>query len=506
MSEGAALTLKTLLGDPCPEIITLDHQRLHKSVIESILDCIYAIKVIWEDTFPLQGVFERQLGGDNGEVNVVAIEHGVEDVIRARHYPLVDYRGKLGINKPTKYETRNCYPVQDPETKFKLDQEIEFLIQNTNIEYKLVGIKRTALAFDQRMAAQEHFNKGDKGHPERPSRAKSIWAQLTATGLVERCNLIASRAATDEELLLCHSKDHVMMMSHLVDCQSDQELKDLAGKFDSIYFSKATNQIARLATGSLINVVDSVVKGDNLNGFAVIRPPGHHAAKNIPSGFCFFNNVAIAANYAIKNLGVKRVLIVDWDVHHGDGIQKLVEGREDIVYISVHRYDFAQFFPENVISGHRTGFKNIINVPWNGDKMSDEEYVSTMVNVILPIGYDFNPDLVLVSAGFDAAINDPIGHFKLSPKVYGHLTHHLMSLARGRVVMALEGGYNLITIANCAEHCVRALLGDSLPELELERGPLDSAATTLKDVVDYHHSYWPSMQFGVDLPVNDLPE
>lgn len=195
------------------------------------------------------------------------------------------------------------------------------------------------------------------------------------------------------------------------------------------------------------------------------------------------------------------MLIFDYDVHHGDGTQRLVADDDRIAYVSLHRYEYAEFFPTNIISNWTTGSKNIVNIPFNNDQMSDGEYLAAFLNIVLPIAYDFSPDLVFVSSGFDAAINDPLGHYALSPPFYGHMIRLLSTLAGGRVVVALEGGYNLESIADAASYVVSSLLGDPLEELELN-SLSGSASETLRKVVDYHASNWPSMQFGVDLPQN----
>jgi histone deacetylase 6 len=229
-------------------------------------------------------------------------------------------------------------------------------------------------------------------------------------------------------------------------------------------------------------------------GLAVVRPPGHHAEPHTPHGFCLFNNVGIAAQYAVTQLGVERVLILDWDVHHGNGIQHMFYSDNRVLYISLHRYDYAAFFPQSedanydmVGEGAGKGFN--VNIPWNGRKMGDSEYLLGFNNIVLPIATEFQPQLVLISAGFDAAEGDPLGGYKVTPGMYGYMTHQLSSLAEGRVVVALEGGYNLATISECATQCAKALLGDPLPTLQVD-SVKDSALQTVRDVMKEQSMFW----------------
>ncbi|KAK7069399.1 Histone deacetylase 6, partial [Halocaridina rubra] len=161
-------------------------------------------------------------------------------------------------------------------------------------------------------------------------------------------------------------------------------------------------------------IVDSVLKGESLRGLAIVRPPGHHAERNEPCGFCFYNNVAVGAKHAINAFGMERILILDWDIHHGNGIQHMFEAEPRVLYISIHRYENGSFFPYNADANYnRVGIKKgkgfNVNIPWNKGGMHDGDYMAAMMEVVLPIATQFNPQLVLVSAGFDAAVGDPLG-------------------------------------------------------------------------------------------------
>ena len=486
LAESAAITLRSLLGDPCPQIVPLPSLKLHKSVVESVLDTIWSLRPHWEGVFPLQGGFDRL--------------SEQEDVLRPRHFPVVKYEGKAAlIAKPTSYPTRNCYPVQNQDEKLKLETEIARLIEATDLSNPFKNQKMTCLAYNELMTA--HKCPGGS-HPERPTRITSIYKYLVAKGVDDACiELKNGRYATDEELLLVHSPEHIERIKRMKGLKQDAITK-IADTFDSIYMNKSTDDCARLSVGSLLNVVDHVMTGKCLNGMAVIRPPGHHAAREKPAGFCIFNNVAIAAKYVQSKYNVQKTLIVDFDVHHGDGTQSIVQNDSNILFISIHRYDYAEFYPAVFASGVRQEASNIINIPWNNSTMGPSEYVSAFVNVILPLAYDFNPELILVSAGFDAAVNDPLGQYLVTPQTYGHFIHHLSALAGGKVILSLEGGYNLESISAASFHCISSLLGNAPVPLQMDR--IDPNATqTLQEVVDFHSSRWPSLRFGVDLPFND---
>lgn len=179
---------------------------------------------------------------------------------------------------------------------------------------------------------------------------------------------IPSRSATHEELCLVHSPEHVELMKNTV--EQSEDLKESGDRYNSVYFHPKTFECAALAAGSVLTVVDEVLNGESRSGICIVRPPGHHAESDLPHGFCIFNNVSIAAQYAISNHDLKRVLIVDWDVHHGNGTQHIFEQNPKVLYISLHRHDHGSFFPKGedgdykaVGSGAGEGFN--VNIPWN---------------------------------------------------------------------------------------------------------------------------------------------
>nr|XP_054112960.1 histone deacetylase 5 isoform X16 [Callithrix jacchus] len=241
------------------------------------------------------------------------------------------------------------------------------------------------------------------------------------------------------------------------------------------------------------------------NGFAIIRPPGHHAEESTAMGFCFFNSVAITAKLLQQKLNVGKVLIVDWDIHHGNGTQQAFYNDPSVLYISLHRYDNGNFFPgsgapEEVGGGPGVGYN--VNVAWTGGvdpPIGDVEYLTAFRTVVMPIAHEFSPDVVLVSAGFDAVEGhlSPLGGYSVTARCFGHLTRQLMTLAEGRVVLALEGGHDLTAICDASEACVSALLSVELQPLDeavLQQKPNINAVATLEKVIEIQSKHWSCVQ------------
>lgn len=349
------------------------------------------------------------------------------------------------------------------------------------------------------------------GHPERPERIAKIKSRFVEYDLLSRMKAIPSRAATEEELLLVHSPSHLKSMKEIVE---SSDLHEASYRYNSVYFHPSTFECATVSAGSVLQVVDEVLNGLSRSGVCVVRPPGHHAESDEPHGFCIFNNVSIAAQYAIQSHGLKRVLIVDWDVHHGQGTQHIFENDPRVLYISIHRYDHGNFFPKStdanfteIGSGAGKGFN--VNIPWNKKGMADMEYMMAFQSVIMPIAYDFDPELVLVSAGFDAAVGDQLGGCKVTPEAYGFFTQWLSALANGKIILCLEGGYNVNSISHSMALCTKALLGDPLLMLQLPsrwNGINQSALETIKNVMSIQSDHWKCLKFNKKLPDFEMSE
>ncbi|XP_041801314.1 histone deacetylase 7 isoform X1 [Chelmon rostratus] len=379
----------------------------------------------------------------------------------------------------------------------------------------------TGLVYDSQMLKHQCTCGDNSSHPEHAGRIQSIWSRLQERGLRGQCESIRGRKATLEELQSVHTERHVLLYGTNPLNRLKLDNRKLAGILsqrmfvmlpcggvgvdnDTTWNESHTSTASRMAAGSVVELAFRVAKGELKNGFAVVRPPGHHADPSNPMGFCYFNSVAIAAKQLQHKLSVSKILIVDWDVHHGNGTQEVFYSDPSVLYISLHRYDDGNFFPGSgspaeVGSGAGQGFN--VNVAWTGGldpPMGDAEYLAAFRSVVMPIAQEFSPDVVLVSAGFDAAEGNPapLGGYKVSAKCFSFLTRQLMSLAGGRLVLALEGGHDLTAICDASEACVSALLGiqDPLAEEVLLQKPNANAVHSLQTVIQIQSQYWQSVK------------
>ncbi|XP_047595845.1 polyamine deacetylase HDAC10 isoform X9 [Lutra lutra] len=425
---------------------------------------------------------------------------------------------------------------------------------------------RTALVYHEEMTAARLLWDDPECEIERPERLTAAVERLQQGGLEQRCLQLAAREASEAELGLVHRSDPPgathhrghrlgrastqpapVLKTELPTCLSfttgwmgegtvspeyvsllrgtqalsTEELQALSGQYDAVYFHPSTFHCARLAAGAALQLVDAVLTGTAHNGFALVRPPGHHSQRAAANGFCVFNNVAIAARYAQKQHGVcrcvgaavgwglrrtesggvgcsetpcgallcrggllaprweaqplsglctpyPRILIVDWDVHHGQGIQYIFEDDPSVLYFSWHRYEHGRFWPylresdaDAVGLGPGRGFT--VNLPWNQVGMGNADYMAAFLHVLLPVAFEFDPELVLISAGFDSAIGDP------------------------------EGGYHLESLSQCVCMVVKALLGDPAPPLLGPMVPQHSALESIQSVWAAQAPHWTSL-------------
>ncbi|CAG05956.1 unnamed protein product, partial [Tetraodon nigroviridis] len=363
----------------------------------------------------------------------------------------------------------------------------------------------TGLVYDSLMLKHQCICGNAHIHPEHAGRVQSIWSRLQETGLLGRCERIRGREASLDEIQSVHSEFHTLLYGTSPLNRHKLDHKKLLGPIsqkmyavlpcggigvdsDTVWNEMHSSSAVRMAVGSVIELAFRVAAGELKNGFAVVRPPGHHAEESTAMGFCFFNSVAITAKLLQQKMGVGKILIVDWDIHHGNGTQQAFYSDPSVLYISLHRYDDGNFFPgsgapEEVGSGAGNGFN--VNIAWTGGvepPMGDVEYLTAFRYVVMPIAQHFSPDVVLVSAGFDAVEGhqSPLGGYNVSAKCFGRLTQLLMDLAGGRVVMALEGGHDLTAICDASEACVSALLGDLWPQEK----PCPKAWASLERVIE----------------------
>eukprot|EP00066_Takifugu_rubripes_P012616 XP_011601882.1 PREDICTED: histone deacetylase 5 isoform X2 [Takifugu rubripes] len=379
----------------------------------------------------------------------------------------------------------------------------------------------TGLVYDSLMLKHQCICGNAHIHPEHAGRVQSIWSRLQETGLLGRCERIRGRKASLDEIQSVHSEFHTLLYGTSPLNRHKLDHKKLLGPIsqkmyavlpcggigvdsDTVWNEMHSSSAVRMAVGSVIELAFRVAAGELKNGFAVVRPPGHHAEESTAMGFCFFNSVAITAKLLQQKMGVGKILIVDWDIHHGNGTQQAFYSDPNVLYISLHRYDDGNFFPgsgapEEVGSGGGNGFN--VNIAWTGGvepPMGDVEYLNAFRYVVMPIAQHFSPDVVLVSAGFDAVEGhqSPLGGYNVSAKCFGQLTQLLMGLAGGRIVMALEGGHDLTAICDASESCVSALLGDlsdSAFQWPQEK-PCPKAWASLERVIEIQGKHWPCLQ------------
>jgi len=312
---------------------------------------------------------------------------------------------------------------------------------------------RTGLVQDARF--QEHRTGPD--HPERPERLAAIASRLASDGLTEACVGVEPATVDMAHVERVHQTDYLRRLEEA--CRSGAPYIDVP---DSAV-CPASYDIARLAVGSVLQAVDRVMAGELDNAFCAVRPPGHHAEHHMSMGFCLFNNIAIAARYLMDHHGLSRVLIVDFDVHHGNGTQHLFEADPRVLFISLHGhpgivYPGTGYEHERGV-GDGAGFT--INLPMLPPS-SDEEWQQAFDKTVLPEAEKFAPEFVLISAGFDAHRLDPLAPLELETPVFGWMTDRLAEIARahasGRLVSLLEGGYDLEALAESTSLHVSRLL------------------------------------------------
>ena len=396
--------------------------------------------------------------------------------------------------------------------------------------------KPTGVCYDPRMKMHASSDySGSPHHPEDPRRIEFIYEALKEAGLIytgSRSDLpkileesptkwmwhIPNREARMDEVCLVHTVEHFEWVRALNE-KTSAELRQLSSEMDngrkSLYVGNLTYTAALLSAGGAIETCKNVVAGNLKNGMAVIRPPGHHAEHNESMGFCIFNNVPIAAKVCMADYPetCRKVLILDWDVHHGNGIQNMFYEDPNVLYISLHVWAEGTFYPgrpdEDGIPdgdldkcGAGVGIGRNINIGWPSQGMGDGEYMAAFQKIVMPIAQEFNPDLVIISAGFDAAAGDDLGGCFVSAACYSHMTYMLMSLAGGKVAVCLEGGYHLPAISRSALAVAKTLMGE--PPERMQIPPLNhKAAEVLNQVKNYQAPYWECMRPGV-VPAQEL--
>jgi len=324
-------------------------------------------------------------------------------------------------------------------------------------------------------------------HVENPERLEAIYTMLEKD-FPFPFQEIKPRPATEKEILMVHTENHLRM------------IKNTKGKERVVLdpdtsTSPRSYEAALLAAGGVIVAADRIMTGEIKNGFALVRPPGHHAEAAMPMGFCLFNNAAIGAEYLIQKHGLSKVLIVDWDLHHGNGTQHLFYDRQDVLYFSTHQFPHYPGTGSWEETGHGDGEGFTVNIPlFSGKK--DEDFISIFHNILRPIGEEYQPEFILVSAGFDIYEADPLGGMHISEEGFGALTSILMELAasvsHNRLLLTLEGGYHIEGQSRSVRQVLLHLSGHASP-FHIETKKTVNLAQEVKPVYDIHKRYWKSL-------------
>jgi acetoin utilization deacetylase AcuC-like enzyme len=294
-------------------------------------------------------------------------------------------------------------------------------------------------------------------HVETPQRLEVLY-QMLENHFTGRLKSVQPRPADLEELAYIHTPEHIKKIA----ATSGKSFVSLDPDTQT---SAKSYEAALMAAGGCFALVDALIKKTIDNGFALIRPPGHHAEGNRAMGFCLFNNVALTAEYARKHYGVEKILIVDWDLHHGNGTQRSFWENNRVLYFSTHQYPYYPGTGALGEVGGKPAYGYTVNCPLSSG-YQDEDFAQILERILLPISRQFDPDLILVSTGFDTYYEDPLGAMLVTPRGFARMTRILMGLANevceGRLLLALEGGYHLEGLNLSVMAVLNELLGETI--------------------------------------------
>jgi acetoin utilization deacetylase AcuC-like enzyme len=337
--------------------------------------------------------------------------------------------------------------------------------------------RETLLFYDDLMVSHDP----GYGHPERPERLSSLVDDLAANPAAHT-RWMTPEPATAEALERVHDHAYIDALD---------AVRGKTGHLDAdTAVSPHSVEAAWLAAGAATGAVDAVFRGDARQAVGLVRPPGHHAEAGRPMGFCLFNNVAVAAAHAVEALGLERVLVIDWDVHHGNGTQHSFQSRRDVLFFSTHRFPFYPGTGAAHECGTGAGEGYTVNVPMPGGR-TDADLRLAFDAVLMPIAAELRPQLVLVSAGFDAHRLDPLGGMRLSDEGYAVLCARALAIARehadGRIVLLLEGGYDLQGLREGVRSCLSVLAGETAPET---RTATREGEVATREALAHQRRYW----------------
>ena len=327
-------------------------------------------------------------------------------------------------------------------------------------------------------------------HPESPERLAAVYEMLDNPHMSWKYESIEPREATHEEIAYVHTLPYI------------REIAGTAGK-DCVFLDSDTiagpesYEIAKLAAGGMLNAIDAVMTGEADNAFAFVRPPGHHAGAGNSEGFCIFNNIAIGAMHAMKKHGLKKILIVDWDLHHGNGTQKMFYTDRQVLYFSTHQYPYYPGTGSWQEIGEGMGLGFTVNVPLTRGA-GNGTYVSAFRKILTPIALAYQPQLILLSAGFDIFFKDPLGGMRVTPEGFAAMARILLNIADeccdGKLVAVLEGGYHVGGLTQS----VRATLAEMTDETHITDAKLaglevdadEQNKQVINKIISLQRPYW----------------
>ena len=361
--------------------------------------------------------------------------------------------------------------LTDEMGKLNLNDNISQISSTTNATNKSKK-RKIGFCFDERMLLHRDSK---HVHQECPERAMSVYINLVLKELTNKLIRIQCEEAKEEDLLRVHTEEYLNKIKEISENNSKNKnvTNHHLSEKDS-YDNFATYESAKLATGSLIEICKNILSKKIEHGYAIIRPPGHHADMSTARGFCIFNSVAVAVKYILNKNDKIKIAILDWDVHHGDGTQAIFYNEQNPLFISIHRHDSGKFYPFKTgfvgEKGDQNGVGYNINIPLDTkcaiskgpSCIGDAEYINIFEKIIMPCLTEYNPDIIFISCGYDAGENDFSGCLKCSPFAYAFMTERLLSLNKN-LIFALEGGYTLDTIKRMSETTIRTLLGEETP-------------------------------------------
>jgi acetoin utilization deacetylase AcuC-like enzyme len=329
----------------------------------------------------------------------------------------------------------------------------------------------------------------DYPHVENSERLTAIYEALEERELKGLWHQLKPRSATIEELSFIHTRNHIQRIA----ATQNRSLTSLDADTQA---SALSYEVALLAGGGYLNLIEAIWRGDFQNGFALVRPPGHHAEADHAMGFCLFNNVAVGARYLTNVLGAERVLIVDWDLHHGNGTQHSFDKDKDVLYFSTHQFPHYPGSGSHLEVGTGPGEGFTVNVPLSYGH-GDETFIQIFIKVLQPIALQFRPDIILLSAGFDTHYLDPLGGLAVTESGFAVMTRIVKGIANiccgGKLALTLEGGYHLGALKSSVKQVVMELCSGEDPApgiLELTENMTGQLLPEVERVMKVQRKYW----------------